>query len=151
VKGFKIAIAALVLCSTVTGFSVAATSADEGDLLKARELVWRAWFAGDTKTLAELLPPDTIAISTGSQHWDTQPEIIKSAAEFRTGGGKLLRLEFKDTKVQKFGDVAMLYSRYLYEIQVKSKRSVSFGRATEIFVFRNGKWLNPGWHTDNQR
>jgi hypothetical protein len=151
VKGFKIAIAALVLGSTVTGFSVAATSADEGDLLKVRELVWRAWFAGDTKTLAELLPPDTIAISTGSQHWDTQPEIIKSAVEFRTGGGKLLRLEFKDTKIQKFGDVAMLYSRYLYEIQVKRKRSVSFGRATEIFVFRNGKWLNPGWHTDNQR
>lgn len=103
------------------------------------------------KPSPKLLPPDTIAISTGSQHWDTQPEIIKSAAEFRTGGGKLLRLEFKDTKIQKFGDVAMLYSRYLYEIQVKNKRSVSFGRATEIFVFRNGKWLNPGWHTDNQR
>ena len=150
-KRLQIAIAALVLGLALAGFNAAAASADQSDLLKTRELVWRAWFAGDTKTLAELLPPDTIAISTGSQHWDTQPEIIKSAVEFRTGGGKLLRLEFKDTKIQKFGDVAMLYSRYLYEIQVKSKRSVSFGRATEIFVFRNGKWLNPGWHTDNQR
>jgi len=42
VKGFKTTIAALVLCTNLTGFSVAATSADEGDLLRARELVWRA-------------------------------------------------------------------------------------------------------------
>jgi len=23
------------------------------------------------------------------------------------------------------------------------------GRATETFVFRDGKWLNVGWHLDN--
>lgn len=149
-KGFKIAVAALVLGSTLAGLSAGASSADEGNLLKARELVWRAWFAGDTKTLAELLPSDTIAISTGSQHWDTQPEIIKSAAEFHAQGGRLLRLDFKDTKIQRYGDAAMLYTRYLYEIQTKSKRSITSGRVTEFFVFRNGKWLNPGWHTDNQ-
>jgi hypothetical protein len=86
----------------------------------------------------------------GSRHWDTQPEIIKSAGEFDAQGGRLLRLEFKDTKIQRYGDVAMLYTRYLYKIQTKSKRSVTSGRVTEIVVFRNGKWLNPGWHTDNK-
>jgi hypothetical protein len=145
VKRLQIAIAALVLGSTLAGFNAAAASADQSDLLKTRELVWRAWFAGYTKTLAELLPLDTIAISTGSQHWDTQPEIIKSAADFHAQGGRLLRLEFKDTRIQRYGDAAMLYTRYFYEIQTKSKRSVTSGRATE-----NGKWLNPGWHTDNQ-
>jgi Domain of unknown function (DUF4440) len=150
VKRLKMAIAALVLGSALAGFNAAAASADQSDLLKTRELVWRAWFAGDTKTLAELLPPDTIAISTGSQHWDTQPEIIKSAAEFHVQGGRLLRLQFKDTKIQRYGDAAMLYTRYFYEIQTKKKLSVTSGRATEFFVYRNGKWLNPGWHTDNQ-
>jgi hypothetical protein len=150
VKRLQMAVAALVLGLALPGFNAAAASADHSDLLKTRELVWRAWFAGDTKTLAELLPSDTIAISTGSQHWDTQPEIIKSAAEFHAQGGRLLRLEFKDTKIQKYGDAAMLYTRYLYEIQTKKKRSVTSGRVTEFFVYRDGKWLNPGWHTDNQ-
>lgn len=148
-NGFKIAIAVLILSLPLSGFGTAAVLDDQSDLLKARELVWRAWFAGDTQTLRDLLPPETIAISSGSKHWDTQPEIIKSAAGFRAQGGRLLRLEFKDTRIQRFGDVAMLYTHYLYETQVKSKRSVTSGRVTEIFVFRNGKWLNPGWHTDN--
>src|SRR5258708_37467509 len=52
-----------------------------------------------------------------------------------------------NSKILRFKN--LVTSRW-YEIQVKSKRSVNFGRATEIFVFRNGKWLNPGWHTDNQ-
>ena len=149
-NGFKIAIAVLILSLPLSGFGTAAVLDDQSDLLKARELVWRAWFAGDTQTLRDLLPPETIAISSGSKHWDTQPEIIKSAAGFRAQGGRLLRLEFKDTRIQRFGDVAMLYTHYLYETQVKSKRSVTSGRVTEIFVFRNGKWLNPGWHTDNE-
>jgi len=149
-NGFKIAVAVLILSLPQVGFATAAVPDDQSDLLKARELVWRAWFAGDTKTLRDLLPPETIAISSGSKHWDTQPEIIKSAADFRAQGGRLLRLEFKDTRIQRFGDVAMLYTRYLYEIQTKNKRSVTSGRVTEIFVFRNGQWLNPGWHTDNE-
>jgi hypothetical protein len=51
----------------------------------------------------------------------------------------------------KMAIAALVYTRYFYEIQTRSKRSVTSGRATEFFVFRNGKWLNPGWHTDNQR
>jgi len=35
------------------------------------------------------------------------------------------------------------------ETEENGKRSVSSGRATEIFVRRNGEWVNPGWHTDN--
>jgi hypothetical protein len=50
-KGFKIALTALILCLPRAGFSAAASADDQGDLLKARELVWRAWFAGDTKIL----------------------------------------------------------------------------------------------------
>ena len=86
-KRLKMAIAALVLGSALAGFNAAVASADQSDLLKTRELVWRAWFAGDTKTLAELLPPDTIAISTGSQHWDTQPASLQGGSTMWTTRG----------------------------------------------------------------
>ena len=66
-------------------------------------------------------------------------------------GGKLIRLEFPRTEIQRFGDVAITYSQYLYETEVDGKRSLTSGRVTEIFVLRRGKWTNPGWHTDTEK
>ena len=40
-----------------------APSHHQAELLQARETVWRTFFAGDVKTLADLVPPDTIVIS----------------------------------------------------------------------------------------
>jgi hypothetical protein len=40
---------------------------DRQELLRARETVWRAWFAGDTKTLEKLVPPETIVMSGGEK------------------------------------------------------------------------------------
>ncbi len=75
----------------------------------------------------------------------------ESAAKFHVAGGKLVRLEFPRTEIQRFGDVAVTYSQYLYEAEVDGKRSVTAGRVTEIFVLRNGHWTNPGWHTDTEK
>ena len=41
-----------------------------------------------------------------------------------------------------------MWSDYLVETESHGKRAVSTGRASEIFVRRNGQWQNPGWHTD---
>jgi hypothetical protein len=122
---------------------------DQKELLNVREAVWRAWFAGDTKTLEQLVPADTIVISSGEEKWHNQAEVLQSAAQFRADGGKLLRLEFPRTEIQRFGDVAILYSLYEYETETGGKRSVTSGRGTEVFVLRNGKWTNPGWHMDS--
>ena len=129
----------------------AASPDGQEDLLKTREAVWRAWFAGDTKTLERLVPSDTIAISSGEEKWQDQAQIFQSAVQFHTSGGKLLRLEFPRTEVRRYGNVAILYSQYLYEIEAGGKRSVSSGRATETFVLKNGTWTNPGWHTDSEK
>jgi hypothetical protein len=51
--------------------------------------------------------------------------------------------------VQVFGYTAILYSKYLCEIEIDGKRSVQSGRATEMFVNRQGKWVNVGWHLDS--
>ena len=124
---------------------------DGGKLLKVREAVWRSWFANDASTLRELVPPGTIVISASEPQWKHQSEVLQSAVDFQAQGGRLVRLEFPRTEIQRFGDVAILYSQYIVETEMMGKRSVSAGRATEVFVEHNGQWTNPGWHTDAEK
>ena len=120
-------------------------------LLQVRETVWRAWFAGDTKTLEELVPPETIVMSGGEEHWKHQADVLRTATEFHAKGGKLVRLEFPHTEVQHFGDVAIVWSSYVLETELDGNRSPDSGRVTEIFVWQHGRWTNPGWHTDSTK
>ena len=131
--------------------SFPANQDDRGQLLKAREAVWRSWFANDASTLRELVPPGTIVISSGEPQWKYQSEVLQSAVDFQAQGGRLVRLEFPRTEIQRFGEVAILYSKYIVETEMKGKRTVSSGRATEVFVLHNGQWTNPGWHTDAEQ
>jgi len=124
---------------------------DRGQLLKVREAVWKSWFGNDASTLRELVPPGTIVISAGEPEWKHQSEVLQSAVDFQARGGRLVRLEFPRTEIQRFGDVAILYSQYMVETEMKGKRSVSAGRATEVFVLHDGQWTNPGWHTDAEK
>jgi ketosteroid isomerase-like protein len=124
---------------------------DDTELLQVRELVWRAWFAGDIKTLECLVPRDTIVMSGGEEQWKHQAEVLQTSAEFHAKGGKLLRLEFPRTEIQHYGDVAIVWSSYTLELEVSGKKSGGSSRVTEIFVKKNGKWTNPGWHTDEEK
>ncbi len=145
-------IAAAVIVLAAFSVPGRAANADErAEILTARETVWRAWFADDTKALAALVPPETIVISSGEEKWKSRADVFRSAAEFHARGGKLVRLEFPRTEMQRFGDVAIIYSQYALETEVGGKRSAESGRVTEIFVHRDGKWLNPGWHTDTEK
>ena len=127
----------------------ASETPDNTDLLKTRETVWRAWFADDIATLRDLVPSDTIVLSASESQWKRQADVFREADEFHAEGGKLVSLEFPRTEVQRYGDVAIVWSVYVLEIETNGKRSQSSGRASEIFVLRNGRWTNPGWHTDN--
>lgn len=147
--GITIAMAGALTMLIVPGSN--ARRDDQAELLKVREEVWRAWFADDTRTLEMLVPQNTIVISAGEEKWKHQADILQSAGEFHTAGGKLIRLEFPRTEIQRFGDVAITYSQYLYETEVGGKRSLTSGRVTETFVLRKGKWTNPGWHTDAEK
>jgi Domain of unknown function (DUF4440) len=141
----------IVILAAWTAACFAANPADNSDLLKVRETVWRSWFANDAGTLRKLVPPETIVISSGETQWKHQPEVLRTAAEFQSDGGRLIRLEFPHTEVQRFGQVAILYSKYTVETELHGKRSVSSGRVTEVFVLRDGQWTNPGWHTDSEK
>lgn len=147
----RICAALIILPGMLIVLAAASQSNDQGKLLKVRELVWRSWFAGDTKTVEELVPPETIVVSAGEEKWKNQADVLRSAAEFHAKGVKLVRLEFPRTEVQHFGHVAIVWSRYVVETQMDGKRSLSSGRVTEIFVWQNGRWTNPGWHTDEEK
>lgn len=118
-------------------------------LLEAREAVWRAYFAGDRAKLEKLIPAETITIEAGDNNWSNRQKILEGSEQFAKSGGKLVKLEFPKTETQVYGFTAIVYSNYLYELEVAGQRHSQSGRVTEIFVLRNGEWVNPGWHMDN--
>lgn len=120
---------------------------EKKSLLAAREAVWRAWFANDTPQLAEMIPSELIAIETGEK-WQTRDDELEGAKDFAAKGGKLVRLEFPQTEIQAYGYTAILYTKFALETEMGGKRTTLAGRATEMFVFRHGKWVNVGWHLD---
>ena len=118
------------------------------DLLRVQREVWEVFFAGDTARL-RALTPDLVAIDNGGGTWSDQESIIRASARFKQSGGRLIDLQFPRMKIQRFGDVAMVYSTFTLATVVRKDTARESGRATEIFVKKNGKWVNPGWHLDN--
>ena len=118
-------------------------------LLDAREAVWRSWFSGDRASLEKLIPAETIAIESGHNNWSNRQTILDGSVEFAKGGGKLVKLEFPRTEIQAYGATAVVYSNYSFELEQGGQRINQSGRVTEVFVLRNGQWVNPGWHMDS--
>ncbi|MBX9600086.1 MAG: nuclear transport factor 2 family protein [Bryobacteraceae bacterium] len=117
------------------------------NLLEARESVWRSWFGNDQEKLKKLVPPETIAASAGGG-FEKQAAILSSAVEAAKSGTKLVSLEFPSTEIQNYGPVAVLYSTYKYVTETGGKQSASSGTVMELFLYRDGQWVNPGWHMD---
>jgi ketosteroid isomerase-like protein len=118
-------------------------------LLDAREALWRAFFAGDRAALEKALPPETKAIEAGDDAWSNRDRVLANSADFAKSGGKLIKLEFPKTEIQMYGSTAVLYSTYAYELEAGGQHLNRSGRVTEVFVLRDGQWINPGWHMDN--
>ncbi len=118
-------------------------------ILTAREAVWKAWFANDRPALDKLIPEEAIAINSGSEGWSDRAAILAGAKRFADSGAKLVRLEFPKTEMQIYGATIIVYTNYLYEIEVNGKRTIESGRGTEIFVSRGNELVNTGWHLDS--
>jgi ketosteroid isomerase-like protein len=149
--GIALGLASLTILPSTRAdkFATTLTQTQYAELLRAREAVWRAWFANDRAALERLLPEDAIAINNGDERWERRTEVLESSKQFAANGGKLIHLSFPHVEVQSFGDVAVLYSLWSTETEAHGQRIASSGRATEIFVRRNGQWLNAGWHLDS--
>jgi hypothetical protein len=115
-------------------------------LISAREAVWRAWFAGDTIALSRLVPS---VLSAGSrrQPWESRAATFQGARAFASSGARLVDLRFDSTTIVLDGNVAVVRSRFAYTIESRSReRNTITGRATEIFVQQDERWLNPFWY-----
>lgn len=117
-------------------------------LLTAREAVWRAYFTNDQRQLDTLVPADAIVLEGPlDAPFVRKTDILQAAQQGAQRGHKLVRLEFPQTEIQVYGSTAIIYTTYLYELETpQGQRVTTTGRATEIFVRRNGAWVNPGWH-----
>ena len=118
-------------------------------LLAAREALWRAWFANDERHLRRVLPEELIAVDAGVEEWSDRDKALRGSADFVAAGSRLVRLEFPKTEILAYGNVAILFTMYLFEVETKGKQSITSGRGTEVFVRRDGEWVNPGWHLDS--
>jgi hypothetical protein len=120
------------------------------ELIEVRDSVWRAFFQKDTSKLEKLLGSDLIAIQESQEKWERRDALLAIARQLNASGIELLRLEFPQTEIQVFGDTAILYYTYIFSTGPHGKPAgVDAGRGTEVFVRRDGRWIDVGWHLDN--
>jgi SnoaL-like domain len=118
------------------------------DLEVVRKAVWVDWFSGDTASLRKVLGPELVAITTGAPHWESLDESLASSAGFKANGGKLVSVSFDSTLTHRFGATVVMFSHYAVVMETGGKRQTLKGRATEVFVRSNGRWLHTSWHLD---
>lgn len=121
----------------------------EKEIVAARDTAWRAWFANDTAIMRRTYPSNFIAVGWGNGPWNDKASEMAASAGFQQQGGKLVALEFPRTEIQLFGDVAVVRSLYAVEFVLDGATFKQSGRATEVFVRKNGYWEHPGWHLDS--
>lgn len=119
------------------------------ELLAARETAWRSFFQKDSSVLERILAPELIAIQESSEPWGSRAGLIRLAKSMSERGVQLTRLDFPRTEIQVFGDTAILYYTYVMEQRLGEQVAVHAGRGTEIFVRRDGRWVDVGWHLDS--
>lgn len=140
--------ATLALAAVAGARAVAEPAPIEPRVLELRETAWRAWFAGDEATLRRLLPADFIGIDMGDAPLSGLERTIQDSRAFAAGGGRLVSLEFPETRAQVHGDIVVLYGRFRVVLFQDGHESTLAGRLTEVFVRRDGDWVHPGWHLD---
>lgn len=128
----------------------AAQAADtsEASLLKAREAVWRDYFA-NAPTLATALPDNFISLGAGDSTWRDKAAVLAGSRASAAEGRKLVSLRFPRNKIERYGPVAVIYSRYEMVLDGPMGRTTTRGNVTEVFRWDGKRWLHPSWHLDS--
>ncbi len=154
----KIAAVALALAAAAAPLSAQATpriaktlsGAELADLKAVREAVWVDWFSGDTASLRRVLGSELVAIAAGVPHWHSLEQSLAASADFKAKGGKLMSVSFDSTQTHRFGGTVVMFSHYAVVTGSGGKPQTQKGRATEVFVRSNGRWLHTSWHLDEE-
>ena len=128
------------------GSHAAVDAKTRSELERARDVVWRAWFGGDSATLDRVLA-GALAAGDNRYGWSDRKSVMADSRQFAKDGGKLLDLKFDSTAITMHGAVAVMTARYSYTTADKAgKRNTTRGQAVEIFVLEKGAWTHPFWH-----
>jgi ketosteroid isomerase-like protein len=149
----QLALLVALMAATHPGYAQRSTADPDwkASLLAAREAAWRNYYS-DADRLAAMLPDDFIAIDNGGGTFSNKAETVAGSRADVAAGKKITSLKFPDTKIQRYGDVAIIYTTYELVIAGKDGKTVTAsGRATEIFRWDGARWLHPGWHLDSGR
>ena len=146
----RVAVASLLAVPLIA--SAGESPAQDEELLKVREKVWRDWFAGNRAALMAVLPADFFGIGAGGGAGHDRTDTVAAAEGFAASGSKLTNLAFTDNRFQRLGNVTVIYCGYTRTITDKAGASNTVsGRATEVFVRSGSTWQHPGWHLDSGR
>ena len=75
-------------------------------------------------------------------------------AEERAGDREAIRAHVNKIGISEYGNSVLRQHGdpvfdVRYEVDSNGQRSARSGRVTEIFVYRKGQWVNPGWPMDS--
>lgn len=121
------------------------------ELLKARDEAWRSFFTGENRAafVEKILGSELIAIQQSGEKWENRDNLIKMAMAMEKQDVKITHIEFPRTEIQLFDNTAILYYTYILTSGTDKWSATDAGRGTEVFVYRNGRWIDVGWHLDN--
>jgi hypothetical protein len=119
-------------------------------LFAARERVWRDYF-GNGADLPRVLTADFVGIQAGDTTWTDRAATLAGARESAERGSRLVSLQFPRNVVERYGNVAIVHSRYLAELDGPDGRSSLRGNITEVFVWTGSRWAHSSWHMDFDR
>ena len=100
-----------------------ADAAVDAKVLIARETAWRSYFAGDVKTLGDLLPPEFIGLGMNDEPFGDRATTLADSQAFHERGGRLVSLSFPETRQQRYGDTVVLYGRFEAVIESGGKQA----------------------------
>jgi hypothetical protein len=119
----------------------------DSSLFAAREAVWRDYFAA-SPALADELPADFVAIQAGDSLWADRARTLTGAKATAAVGTKLTSLRFPRNVVQRYGNVAIIHSRYEMTLERPGGTRTTNGQITEVFVWTGVRWIHPSWHME---
>ena len=115
-------------------------------LYAAREKAWRDFF-GDPDGLGRALPGSFVAIHGGDSTWVDRLTTLKQSQASVASGARLVSLTFPRNQVERYGNVAVIHSRYEAVLQGGGRNTIR-GNITEVFVWNGSSWSHPSWHMD---
>ena len=119
----------------------------EASLFAARDAVWRDYFANGPN-LPLTLPEGFIGIQAGDTTWDDRARTLASSKASVQRGTRLVSLKFPRNRVERYGMVAVIHSRYEAVLQGPDGTTTLRGNITEVFRWDGKRWLHPSWHMD---